>query len=288
MSGGRFKEERPLSPHNHADIDLTLDPHPAPPYEDIYSNNQSDTDSNEKFFESPIHGRMDHPIHGRMVEPIHGRMNHPIHGRMDNPIHRRNEHPIQGWMEPPIHRVTEQPIRGRNKWLIHGRVDRPFNGRMEEMIHGRLEQKPRGSSRRSAVQYYYYPQDQIYQPEGPGTMNVNMSSFEELVVYYIAHDRYRRVANARTSRHSCSSYSLSPYRYSLYWLSHSLIGVARVFGTRGADFRQDVGTGVCRRSAWLLQQSTVRCQRRTPATSAVSRTRQHGSSLVLGNTITSR
>ena len=31
---------------------------------------------------------------------------------------------------------------------------------------------------------------------------------------------------------------------------------------------QDVGTGVCRRSAWLLQQSTVRCQRRTPATSA--------------------
>ena len=31
---------------------------------------------------------------------------------------------------------------------------------------------------------------------------------------------------------------------------------------------QDVGTSVCRRSAWLLQQSTVRCQRRTPATSA--------------------
>ena len=31
---------------------------------------------------------------------------------------------------------------------------------------------------------------------------------------------------------------------------------------------QDVCTGVCRRSAWLLQQSTVRCQRRTPATSA--------------------
>ena len=31
---------------------------------------------------------------------------------------------------------------------------------------------------------------------------------------------------------------------------------------------QNVGTGVCRRSAWLLQQSTVRCQRRTPATSA--------------------
>ena len=31
---------------------------------------------------------------------------------------------------------------------------------------------------------------------------------------------------------------------------------------------QDVGTGVCRRSAWLLQQSTVRCQWRTPATSA--------------------
>ena len=32
--------------------------------------------------------------------------------------------------------------------------------------------------------------------------------------------------------------------------------------------RQDVGKGVFRRSAWLLQQSTVRCQRGTPATSA--------------------
>ena len=31
---------------------------------------------------------------------------------------------------------------------------------------------------------------------------------------------------------------------------------------------QDVGTGVCRMSVWLLQQSTVRCQRGTPATSA--------------------
>ena len=31
---------------------------------------------------------------------------------------------------------------------------------------------------------------------------------------------------------------------------------------------QDVGTGVCRRSAWLLQQSTVRCTRGTPAMSA--------------------
>ena len=52
---------------------------------------------------------------------------------------------------------------------------------------------------------------------------------------------------------------------------------------------QDVGTGVCRRSAWLLQQSTCTVSAENSCDICrVSRTRLHGSSLVLGNTITSR